>query len=564
MQGPPGDYATARKSFSCVIQEDSSLNEALTRDRKSRVFTKEFFDLIDGSGLDDGSGLLDSESRRDSYAGYFASQGVGSKINSNFLTSGGDLYRFDSKALPSRRGGRKNGAAAQEQQHLQMSADLFDIFSPLQKERQLVKPDLADAFKDQSGFTALVEDEIPGLIARDEKQLAEAYPNIFSCSTVRIFSHAPPPGGGGSSSSAAGEPFSASSSSGTFIVNAISSERKHLRVGLILNGGPAPGGHNVIAGVYDYIKSISPSESQLLGFMGGIDGFLAKKFVLVDDDKMRRFRNSGGFDMLWSGRGKITKANKPDALRVADELSLDGLIIVGGDGSNSNAAILAEYLAECKSKCCIIGVPKTIDGDLKSAAIECSFGFDTAAKTYSELIGNLCVDASSGQGVWHFVRVMGRSASHLVLECAMQTRPNLAFIGEEIKANETSLAEIVKTIVDLIIERRKMGRNYGVVIVPEGLISFIPEMERLLEDILKVCNGGAFDREKLQEANRKVWDFLPAQIRDQFLEDREASGYVQVAKIATERLLMSLVEQELARHPDGKVEEFSRMPHYFG
>ena len=209
---------------------------------------------------------------------------------------------------------------------------------------------------------------------------------------------------------------------------------------------------------------------------------------------------------------------------------------------------------------------KRFDGDLKNAAIECSFGFDTAAKTYSELIGNLCTDASCGHGVWHFVRVMGRSASHLVLECAMQTRPNLVLIGEEIKEKEFSLQDIVQDIVDLIVQRSKLGRNYGVILVPEGLIGFIPEIERLIKDIYDATSkeDGALDESKLSPDSSKVWNFLPLQIREQLLGDREATGYVQVAKIATERLLILMVEQELSKRTDYDMDNWNRMHHYFG
>lgn len=265
--------------------------------------------------------------------------------------------------------------------------------------------------------------------------------------------------------------------------------RRPLRVGIILSGGPAPGGHNVISGLFDYIKKHHP-ESQMFGFMGGLDGLFQAKYRVVNSDLMNRFRNQGGFDMLWSGRGRINSAEDlAVAQQVCNDLAIQGLVIVGGDGSLSNAARLAEHFAKCLPSCSVIGVPKTIDGDLQNPWIETSFGFDTAAKTYSEVIGNLCTDVTTGQvtnvfardvcmlmctcfpfplpcyfvncacyfdakQVYHFVRVMGRSASHLVLECALQTRPNLVFIGEEVEAKNVSLKTIVDEIVELIIARK--------------------------------------------------------------------------------------------------------------
>eukprot|EP01054_Gregarina_sp_Poly1_P008019 Gregarina_sp_Poly_1__8018@NODE_45_length_17866_cov_75_803753_g39_i0_p2_GENE_NODE_45_length_17866_cov_75_803753_g39_i0NODE_45_length_17866_cov_75_803753_g39_i0_p2_ORF_typecomplete_len1377_score221_32PFK/PF00365_20/3e70PFK/PF00365_20/3_9e52_NODE_45_length_17866_cov_75_803753_g39_i0633510465 len=428
--------------------------------------------------------------------------------------------------------------ARQGQAHLQ-SADLFDFFSPVQKERQTMVPKLADVFKRDACW--LQETEIYGLQQTDGEAISELYPHIFdqpALSVVPVISEDD--------------------------AQKVLSSRKSMRVGVVLSGGPAPGGHNVIAGVYDYIKKIHP-ESQLIGFMGGLDGFFNQDYILVDDELMTRFRNSGGFDMFWSGRGKVTPDDKNSAKRAALELDLKGLIIVGGDGSNSNAAILAEYFATEVPNCSVIGIPKTIDGDLKNVAIEISFGFDTAAKTYSECIGNLCTDACCGQGVYHFVRVMGRSASHLVLECAMQTRPNLVFIGEEIEAKNVPLSALVEDTVQLVLDRAACGKNYGIILVPEGLIGFIPEMKVLIEELSqpKDSSSNEINPDDLSENSRKLWFFLPDIIRTQLSGDREATGYVQVAKIATERLLILLVEEQLAKR-GFNMDEWNRMHHYFG
>ncbi|KFG48832.1 6-phosphofructokinase, partial [Toxoplasma gondii FOU] len=343
-----------------------------------------------------------------------------------------------------------------------------------------------------------------------------------------------------------------------------SRQRVVTRIGIVLSGGPAPGGHNVIAGLHDFVKSRHP-DSVVFGFMGGLDGVLNKKYKVLTDELMNQYRNQGGFDMLWSGRGKVNgEEDLRKAKEVCESLELHGLVLVGGDGSNSNAALLAEFMQVHLPSCAVVGVPKTIDGDLKSPLIEASFGFDTAAKTYSELIGNLCTDINSSQTTYHFVRVMGRSASHLVLECAMQTRPNLVFIGEEVDAANMCLADIVKQTADLVIERLHAGKRYGIILLPEGLIEFIPEMKVLIKELNEVlsANDGKFSPDKLTRA-RSVWDYLPDMIQDQLMMDREATGYIQVAKIATERLLILLLETELQKRgydPD----QWSFMPHYFG
>ncbi|SBS85319.1 6-phosphofructokinase, putative [Plasmodium ovale] len=335
-----------------------------------------------------------------------------------------------------------------------------------------------------------------------------------------------------------------------------------LKIGIILSGGPAPGGHNVIAGIYDYAKRYN-EQSQVIGFLGGIDGLYSKNYVTITDSMMDRFRNLGGFNMLWSGRGKVK--NKDDLIaieNIVSKLKLNGLVIIGGDGSNSNAALMAEYFSERNIPISIIGVPKTIDGDLKSEAIEISFGFDTATKTYSEVIGNLCTDVKTGHNVYHVVRVMGRSASHVVLECALQTRPNIVLIGEEVENEKLSLKDIVKHIVSIILKRRSLNKNYGVILIPEGLIEFVPEMKILIGELNVLLKEGQFDANKLKHS-KEVWEFLPTIIRDQLLMDRESTGYIQVGKIATERLIIVLVEAELAKLKDENM-NIQFMAHYLG
>ncbi|SJK86047.1 6-phosphofructokinase [Babesia microti strain RI] len=349
----------------------------------------------------------------------------------------------------------------------------------------------------------------------------------------------------------------------------IPGEMRRIKIGLILSGGPAPGGHCVISGAFDYLKIRNP-DSKLIGFIGGIDGFLNNKYEDISSEKIDNYRNMGGFDMLWSGRGRIKNDKDLEtAAKIATDLELDGLIIIGGDGSNSNAALLANYFEKLPRKICVVGVPKTIDGDVKSENIEQSFGFDTASRTYSELIGNLCVDATSTRYTWHFVRVMGRSASHLALECAMQTHPNILLVGEEIQENGTSLEEIVHQITDLMIQRMKLGKNFGVILISEGLIEFIPEVKILIQELNEIVNRGQEFDVNLLNKSRKTWEFLPYMIQEQLLLDREASGYIMVAKIATERLLLMLVESYIASEKTDDLKRLNSlklqfMPHYFG
>ena len=318
-----------------------------------------------------------------------------------------------------------------------------------------------------------------------------------------------------------------------------------MRVGVVLSGGQAPGGHNVITGLRD---ALSPG-SNLIGFLGGPSGILEKKYI--DLNTVDEFRNSGGFDMIGSGRAKIeTQEQLEKALEVALELKLDGLVIIGGDDSNTNAALLAEYFLEHDCKTSVVGVPKTIDGDLKNKYVETSFGFDTASKVYSELIGNICRDALSAKKYYHFIRLMGRSASHMTLECVLQTHANFTIVGEEVAARNLSLKQVVRALVDLIEKRAQAGKNYGVVLVPEGLVEFVPEMKKLINELNT-------DPKKLTTAAQETLDSLPKEIQEQLLLDRDPHGNVQVAHIETEKLLIAMCKKMYS----GKLNALS---HYFG
>jgi pyrophosphate--fructose-6-phosphate 1-phosphotransferase len=334
---------------------------------------------------------------------------------------------------------------------------------------------------------------------------------------------------------------------------------KAFTVGVILSGGPAAGGHNVIAGLFDGIKKANPT-SKLIGFKGGPSGLIDGKYLEIDADLLEQYRNTGGFDIIGSGRTKIeTPQQLEKSFENATKLGLDALVVIGGDDSNTNAALLSEYFIQKGAPITVVGVPKTIDGDLKNEWIEISFGFDTATKVYSELIGNICRDASSGRKYWHFIKLMGRSASHIALECAFQTRPNIALISEEIEAKQMSLAQIVATIADAIAARAAKGENFGVIIVPEGLIEFIPEIKALIAQINEIIAAAGTEYESLPrgEAQRSfilsklsadtagLFSQLPESIQTQLCWDRDPHGNVQVSRIETEKLLVEMVSRRL-------------------
>jgi pyrophosphate--fructose-6-phosphate 1-phosphotransferase len=355
-----------------------------------------------------------------------------------------------------------------------------------------------------------------------------------------------------------------------------------LRVGVILSGGQAPGGHNVIAGLFDGLKKGNP-ESRLYGFLGGPSGLISHKSVEITASMMDQYRNTGGFDMIGSGRTKIESPEQFAAsLETAKKLDLSAVVIIGGDDSNTNAALLAEYFLAQGSSIQVIGCPKTIDGDLKNDLIETSFGFDTACKTYSELIGNIERDANSAKKYWYFIKLMGRSASHITLECALQTRPNICLISEEVEARKISLKQIVDHLCDIIAKRAANKENFGVVLIPEGLVEFIPEMKTLIGELndIMAANEEEFVRveqesyqeliswlaRKLSGPSESLFLSLPVDIARQLLADRDPHGNVQVSRIETEKLLIGMVGKELAlRKAAGTYEgAFSAQGHFFG
>ena len=352
-------------------------------------------------------------------------------------------------------------------------------------------------------------------------------------------------------------------------------------VGVILSGGQAPGGHNVIAGLFDALKQANP-ENKLYGFLGGPSGIIDGKYQEITKDFIDAYRNTGGFDIIGSGRTKLeTEEQFQKSLEVCKKLNITAVVIIGGDDSNTNAALLAEWFVKNNAGIQVIGCPKTIDGDLKNEQIEVSFGFDTATKTYAELIGNIQRDANSAKKYWHFIKIMGRSASHVALEAGLQTQPNIVLISEEVEEKKMSLEQIVTSMCDVITKRAEMGKNFGIVIVPEGLIEFIPEMKTMIaslndlthelekdEDYQNSANEKKFEiiTSKLDADNAKVFSSLPALIKAQLLMDRDPHGNVQVSRIETEKLLIEMIRTRLNKmKAQGKYTgKFSDQAHFFG
>ena len=350
-----------------------------------------------------------------------------------------------------------------------------------------------------------------------------------------------------------------------------------MNVGVILSGGQAPGGHNVISGIFDGIKRLNP-ENRLYGFLLGPGGLVDHKYMELTADIIDEYRNTGGFDMIGSGRTKLEEVSQFESgLKILRELNIKALVIVGGDDSNTNACVLAEYYAAQNAGIQVIGCPKTIDGDLKNDQIETSFGFDTACKTYAEVIGNIERDANSAKKYWHFIKLMGRSASHIALECALETQPNICLISEEIQEKGLTLDEIVTDIAQVVAARAAEGNNFGTVLIPEGLIEFIPSIKRLIAELNDVLSSEAYvtaqpeDRiawllESLSQDNAATLASLPRVFADQLTGERDPHGNVQVSLIETEKLLSSMVAQKLqqmkaAGEYKGK---FSALHHFFG
>ena len=367
----------------------------------------------------------------------------------------------------------------------------------------------------------------------------------------------------------------------TFQKGANTSAPKKQVVGVILSGGQAPGGHNVICGLYDALKA-TDKNNVLLGFKGGPSGLIEDDFIEMTDEFIDKYRNTGGFDIIGSGRTKLETREQFDIVaQVAKKHGITAIVIIGGDDSNTNAAVLAEYMAAQKTGVQVIGCPKTIDGDLKNEDIETSFGFDTATKTYSEVISNIERDCNSAKKYWHFIKVMGRSASHVALECALQTQPNICLIGEEVAAKKQSLSEIADQIADSVEARANNGDNFGVAIIPEGIVEFVPEFSKLIAEINELLAGEkteqfnalpsweekyAFIEKGLTKESMAVFAFLPVGIQQQLFLERDPHGNVQVSLIESEKLFAELVKNKLAERKEAGTYKgkFSTLTHFFG
>ncbi len=423
--------------------------------------------------------------------------------------------------------------------------------SPLQIERLKYQPKLPSSLQNGVNSLELVEGSATQSV-RDQEQIKALFENTYGKPTVT---------------------FKSVSSSSTSEVR---------NVGVILSGGQAPGGHNVIAGLYDSLKNANPNN-KLYGFLGGPSGIIEGKYVEFTDEFIDAYRNTGGFDIIGSGRTKLeTEEQFQKSLAVCKNLNISAVVIIGGDDSNTNAALLAEWFVKNNAGIQVIGCPKTIDGDLKNEQIEISFGFDTATKTYAELIGNIQRDANSAKKYWHFIKIMGRSASHVALEAALQTQPNITLISEEVEAKKMSLSSIIDYMTDIIVRRSNNGKNFGIAVIPEGLIEFIPEMGSMisnLNDIMatletdssfvnasSVADKFAIVEGRLDSENAKVYSSLPALIKTQLLADRDPHGNVQVSKIETEKLLIEMITERLAQlKSEGKFSgKFSAQSHFFG
>ena len=358
-----------------------------------------------------------------------------------------------------------------------------------------------------------------------------------------------------------------------------SKNSKKMNVGIILSGGQAPGGHNVICGLFDTMKKLNP-ENKLYGFLMGPGGLVDHNYMEITADYVDQYRNTGGFDMIGSGRTKLEEVDQFEkGIDIIRQLDIQAIVIIGGDDSNTNACVLAEYYAAKKYGVQVIGCPKTIDGDLKNDQIETSFGFDTATKTYSELVGNIERDCNSARKYWHFIKLMGRSASHIALECALQCQPNICLISEEVEAKDLTLNDIVEQICNAVVVRAEKGDNFGVVLVPEGLIEFIPAIGRLiaeLNDLLAEHGSEYKDLEKeaqreyilahLSKVNAETFETLPESVARQLSLDRDPHGNVQVSLIETEKLLSEMCEAKLAKWAkEGKYNgKFATLHHFFG
>lgn len=427
----------------------------------------------------------------------------------------------------------------------------MEKLSPLQIERLKYQPKLPSSLAEGINSLEMAEGSATQSV-RDQEQIQELFKNTYGKPVV------------------------------TFKHSTMSKEAGIRNVGVILSGGQAPGGHNVIAGLYDALKQAN-SANKLYGFLGGPSGIIDGKYVEFDDKFIDAYRNTGGFDIIGSARTKLeTEEQFEKSLAVCKKLNISAVVIIGGDDSNTNAALLAEWFVKHNAGIQVIGCPKTIDGDLKNDQIEISFGFDTATKTYAELIGNIERDANSAKKYWHFVKIMGRSASHVALEAALQTQPNITLISEEVEEKKMSLESIINYMCDIIVKRADMGKNFGIAVIPEGLIEFIPEMKSMIANLNDIMasleNDSAFvnattirDKfdiveNRLETNNAKVYASLPVLIKGQLLADRDPHGNVQVSKIETEKLLIEMISTRLEElKSQGEfIGKFNAQSHFFG
>ena len=422
--------------------------------------------------------------------------------------------------------------------------------SPLQKARYEYVPKLPGMLRNGIAEIAVKEGAATTSVA-DQEKIKELFPNTY------------------------GEPEI------TFVKGENTSEAKKQVVGVILSGGQAPGGHNVVCGLYDALKATN-KENVLIGFKGGPSGLIEDKFIVFDDEYIDQYRNTGGFDIIGSGRTKLeTEEQFAIATEVCKKHGITAIVIIGGDDSNTNACVLAEYMAAHKTGVQVIGCPKTIDGDLKNEDIEISFGFDTATKTYSEMIGNIERDCNSAKKYWHFIKVMGRSASHVALECALECQPNICLISEEVKEKKQSLSEIADYIADAVEKRAAKGQNFGVVVIPEGVVEFVPEFSVLIGEINELLAGSkadafnalptwaekyAFIEKGLTRESMAVFAILPQAIQQQLFLERDPHGNVQVSLIESEKLFAALVGDKLkARKEAGTYTgKYATQTHFFG
>ncbi len=422
--------------------------------------------------------------------------------------------------------------------------------SPLQKARYQYVPKLPGMLRNGINEICVKEGEVTESVA-DQAKIKALFPNTYGKKEI------------------------------TFQKGKNTSAAKKQVVGVILSGGQAPGGHNVVCGLYDALKATN-KDNVLYGFKGGPSGLIEDKYVEFDDKFIDEYRNTGGFDIIGSGRTKLeTKEQFKVAAEVCKKHGITAIVIIGGDDSNTNAAVLAEYFAANNTGVQVIGCPKTIDGDLKNEDIECSFGFDTATKTYSELIGNIQRDCNSAKKYWHFIKVMGRSASHVALECALETQPNICLISEEVSAKKMSLSQIANYIADSVEARSKKGMNFGVAIIPEGVVEFVPEFSKLIAEINELLAGSkadafnklstwadkyAFIEKGLSKESMSVFAILPEAIQQQLFLERDPHGNVQVSLIESEKLFSALVKDVLEeRRKKGTYNgKFSALHHFFG